>query len=61
MATLDEASAWAQDLEAVGQRLAEAAGDPSPAAMQDFLSRARWDDADGVLVPDETGFLKKQR
>jgi SRSO17 transposase len=30
-----------------GWQLAEAAGDPSPAAMQDFLARTRWD-ADAV-------------
>ena len=30
-----------------GWHLAEAAGDVSPAAMQDFLTRTRWD-ADGV-------------
>lgn len=59
-----------------GWQLAEAAGDISPAAMQDFLARTRWDaevvrddlqayvierlgDPDGVLVLDETGFLKK--
>jgi FOG: Transposase len=59
-----------------GWQLAEAAGDASPAGMQDFLARTRWNadavrddlqayvieplgDADGVLVLDETGFIKK--
>src|SRR3712207_3738148 len=57
-----------------GWRLAEAAGDATPDGVQDFLSRMRWDavrddlrayvvehlgDPEAVLVPDETGFLKK--
>src|SRR3712207_2387814 len=57
-----------------GWQLAEAAGDRTPDAMQDFLSRVRWDaarddlqdyivehlgDPEAVLVLDETGFVKK--
>ncbi len=58
-----------------GWQLAEAAGDRTPDGVQEFLSRVRWDadavrddpryvvehlgDRDGVLVVDETGFLKK--
>ena len=59
-----------------GWQLAEAAGDPTPDGVQEFLSRVRWDadavrddlqtyvaehlgDSGGVLVLDETGFLKK--
>jgi SRSO17 transposase len=59
-----------------GWQLAQAAGDRTPAAIHDFLTRARWDadavrgdlqayviehlgDSEGVLVLDETGFLKK--
>src|SRR5919206_497157 len=59
-----------------GWQLAEAAGDRTPDAVQDFLSRVLWDaeavrddlrayvvehlgDPQGVLVLDETGFLKK--
>ncbi len=59
-----------------GWHLAEAAGDRTPDALHDVLSRTRWDaeavrddlqayvieqlgEADGVLVLDETGFLKK--
>ena len=61
-----------------GWQLAEAAGDPTPDGVQEFLSRVRWDadavrddlrayvvehlgDPDGVLVLDETGFIKKGR
>ena len=59
-----------------GWQLAEAAGDRTPDAMQDFLKRSNWNpdlvrddlyryvmkhfaDDDGVLIIDETGFLKK--
>jgi SRSO17 transposase len=58
-----------------GWTLAEAAGNATPDGMQRLLNRATWDDgvrddvrsyvarylgsADGVLVIDETGFLKK--
>jgi SRSO17 transposase len=59
-----------------GWQLAEAAGDATPAGMQDFLQRMRWDadqvrddlrgyvvehlgELGGVLVLDETGFVKK--
>src|ERR671932_351479 len=51
-----------------GWHLAEAAGDASPDAVQDFLARMHWDadavrehlgDPEAVLVLDETGFLKK--
>lgn len=59
-----------------GWQLAEAAGEATPYAMQQFLYRDGWDleglgretrcyvketlgDVDGVLVGDETGFLKK--
>jgi SRSO17 transposase len=59
-----------------GWQLAEFAGEATPANLQHFLGRARWDaDAvrddlaryvaehlggpDGVLIVDETGFLKK--
>jgi len=61
-----------------GWQLAEAAGEATPYAMQQFLHRDGWDleglgretrryvmetlgDPDGVLVGDETGFLKKGR
>lgn len=61
-----------------GWQMAEYLGDKSPCAIQNFLSRAAWDDATvrdalvhyaknhllsaeekGVLIVDETGFLKK--
>lgn len=59
-----------------GWQLAEAAGEATPYAIQQFLHRDGWDleglgvetrryvmetlgDPDGVLVGDETGFLKK--
>ena len=46
-----------------GWQLAEAAGDRTPDAMQDFLKRSNWNPDlvrdDGVLIIDETGFLKK--
>ena len=41
-----------------GWTLAEAAGNATPDGMQRLLNRAAWD-ADGVLVVDETGFVKK--
>jgi SRSO17 transposase len=61
-----------------GWQLAEAAGDPTPDGVQEFLSRVRWDadavrddlrayvgehlgDPGGVLVLDETDFIKKGR
>ena len=61
-----------------GWQLAEAAGDPTPDGVQEFLGRVRWDadavrddlrayvvahlgDPGGVLVLDETGFVKKGR
>lgn len=61
-----------------GWQLAEAAGEATPYAIQQFLLRDGWDleglgretrryvmetlgDPDGVLVGDETGFLKKGR
>src|SRR5215204_3167936 len=47
-----------------GWLLAEQAGLDQPYRMQSLLGRSRWDaealgDGDGVLVVDETGFLKK--
>ena len=61
-----------------GWQMAEYLGDKSPHAIQNFLSRAAWDDGEvratlmqyaknhllsadegGVLIVDETGFLKK--
>jgi SRSO17 transposase len=108
MAVMDDAAAWADELERVnariaprfgrveprrralaylrgllapierknGWQLAEAAGDHTPDGMQDFLQRMRWDadqvrddlrayvvehlgEPGGVLVLDETGFVKK--
>src|SRR5918993_3283722 len=41
-----------------GWLLAEQAGLERPYRMQSLLGRSRWD-ADGVLVVDETGFIKK--
>ncbi len=106
--TVEEVREWAQELDAVGERLArrftrseplrravedlrgllsgverkngwqlaEQAGDASPYGVQHLLGRADWDadrmrddlaayvrerlsDAKGVLIVDETGFLKK--
>src|ERR1700733_15234701 len=41
-----------------GWTLAEWAGEVSPDGMQRLLRRADWD-VDGVLIADDTGFLKK--
>jgi SRSO17 transposase len=106
--TVAQVRAWADEIEAVGERiggrfvrseprrravgyirgllsgterkngwqLAEHLGDPTPDGLQHLLARADWDadavrddligyvaeqlgDPDGVLVVDETGFLKK--
>jgi SRSO17 transposase len=45
----------------MSERVAEAIGEHDPQGVQRLLNSAKWyaDKATGVLIVDETGFLKK--